>query len=49
MHNALSGHNPHRGARAVHTVAPSSISATENRGALSIIGQQRSDVVEIAR
>ena len=44
---ALNGHSPQRGDRAVHTVAPSSIKATENR-APQHRGQQRGYVGEVA-
>ncbi len=44
----LNGHRPQRGDRAVQTVAPSSINATEKRGASAVIGQQRGDVGEVA-
>ena len=40
--HALSGQMPHFGARAVHTVAPSSISAAENTGAVLPSGSSAS-------
>ena len=52
----LNGHSPHRGERAVHTVAPSSIRATENVGASALSGNKaatssrsRTDAGESAR